>query len=249
MPRRAEIVRGYVQGMHMHWLQNSARKWLEILTPREPISIETRFLYNPDVKSVPAMVPGVIALLLIMIPAILSSLSVVREKELGSIINFYTTPVTRLEFLIGKQTAYVILAMINFILLVGVALLIFDVPLKGSFLTLAVATFIYVIISTSIGLLFSTLTSSQVAAIVGTAIITMVPTLNFSGLLDPISSLEGVAYFIGHIFPTSYYLTIARGTFSKGLSFHDLQMWFIPLILTIPILLGLTIALLRKQER
>lgn len=249
MPRRAEIVRGYVEGMHMHWLQNSARKWLETHTPKEPISIETRYLYNPDVKSVPAMVPGVIALLLIMIPAILSSLSVVREKELGSILNFYTTPVTRLEFLIGKQTAYVILALINFILLVGVALLIFDVPLKGSFLTLVVATFIYVIISTSIGLLFSTFTSSQVAAIVGTAIITMVPTLNFSGLLDPISSLDGIAYFIGHIFPTSYYLTIARGTFSKGLSFHDLWLWFIPLIVTIPILLGLTIALLRKQER
>lgn len=249
MPRRAEIVRGYVEGMHMHWLQNSARKWLETHTPKEPISIETRYLYNPDVKSVPAMVPGVIALLLIMIPAILSSLSVVREKELGSILNFYTTPVTRLEFLIGKQTAYVILGMINFILLVGVALLIFDVPLKGSFLTLAVATFMYVIISTSIGLLFSTFTSSQVAAIVGTAIITMVPTLNFSGLLDPISSLDGVAYFIGHIFPTSYYLTIARGTFSKGLSFHDLKLWFIPLIVTIPILLGLTIVLLRKQER
>lgn len=213
MPRRAEIVRGYVQGMHLHWLKNSARKWLGMTTIQEPISIETRFLYNPDVKSVPAMVPAVIALLLIMIPAILSSLSVVREKELGSILNFYTTPVTRLEFLIGKQTAYVILAMINFILLVGVALLIFDVPLKGSFLTLAVATFIYVIISTSIGLLFSTLTSSQVAAIVGTAIITMVPTLNFSGLLDPISSLEGVAYFIGHIFPASYYLTIASPTF------------------------------------
>lgn len=249
MPRRAEIVRGYVEGMHLHWLQNSASKWFEINAPKEPVSIETRFLYNPDVKSVPAMVPGVIALLLIMIPAILSSLSVVREKELGSILNFYTTPVTRLEFLIGKQTAYVILALINFILLVGVAVLIFDVPLKGSFLTLAVATFIYVIISTSIGLLFSTFTSSQVAAIVGTAIITMVPTLNFSGLLDPISSLDGVAYFIGHIFPTSYYLTIARGTFSKGLSFHDLWLWFIPLIVTIPILLGLTIALLRKQER
>lgn len=248
MPRRAEIIRGYVEGMHLHWLKNSASKWLEINAPKEPISIETRFLYNPDVKSVPAMVPGVIALLLIMIPAILSSLSVVREKELGSIINFYTTPVTRLEFLIGKQTAYVILAMINFILLVGVALLIFDVPLKGSFLTLAVATFLYVIISTSIGLLFSTFTSSQVAAIVGTSIITMVPTLNFSGLLDPISSLDGVAYFIGHIFPASYYLTIARGTFSKGLSFHDLQLWFVPLIVTIPILLGSTIAILRKQE-
>lgn len=249
MPRRAEIIRGYVEGMHLHWLQNSARKWLEIHTPRELISIETRFLYNPDVKSVPAMVPGVISLLLIMIPAILSSLSVVREKELGSIINFYTTPVTRLEFLIGKQTAYVILALINFILLVGVALLIFDVPLKGSFLTLAAATFLYVIISTSIGLLFSTFTNSQVAAIVGTAIITMVPTLHFSGILDPISSLDGGAYFIGHIFPTSYYLTIARGAFSKGLGFHDLQVWFIPLIVTIPILLGLTIALLRKQER
>jgi ribosome-dependent ATPase len=248
MPRRAEIIRGYVLGMHLHWLKNSASKGLQINMPKEPISIETRFLYNPDVKSLPAMVPGVISLLLIMIPSILSSLSVVREKELGSIVNFYSTPVTRLEFLIGKQTAYVFLALINFILLVGVALIIFDVPIKGSFLTLAVATVLYVIISTSIGLLISTFTHSQVAAIVGTAILTMVPAINFSGVLDPLSSLEGVGAFIGHIFPTTYYLIIARGTFSKGLGFHDLAPWFIPLIVTIPILIGLTASLLKKQE-
>ncbi len=249
MPRRAEIIRGYVLGMHLHWLENSANKWLEIPKPEVPITIQSRFLYNPDVKSIPAMVPGVIAILLMMIPAVLSTLSVVREKELGSIVNFYATPVTRFEFLIGKQLPYVFLAMINFILLVGLAVIYFGVPIKGSFLTLAAGSLLYVIISTSIGLLVSTFTDSQVAAIFGTTVITMLPTTQFSGILDPVSSLEGLGGWIGHIFPTTYYLTITRGTFSKGLGLENLTPSFLALLITIPILMGLTAAFLRKQER
>ena len=91
------------------------------------------------------MVPAVIPLLLLMIPAILTALSVVREKELGSIVNLYVTPVTRLEFLLGKQIPYVVLAMINFLLLTALAIFLFDVPVKGSFLTLPSAALLYVI--------------------------------------------------------------------------------------------------------
>ena len=153
MPRRAEIIRGYVLGMNLNWLNNAAKKWLEIHTPPEPISIEPRYLYNPDVKSVRAMVPAAIAILLMVIPAVLSTLSVVREKELGSIINLYVSPVTRLEFLIGKQIPYVVLGLINFILMVGMAITLFDVPVKGSFFTLLVGTILFVIASTAIGML------------------------------------------------------------------------------------------------
>lgn len=249
MPRRAEIIRGYVLGMNLHWLTNAARKWLEIPTPQQPISIETRYLYNPDVKSVKAIVPATFAIVLMIIPAVLSALSVVREKELGSITNFYVSPTTRLEFLIGKQLPYIFLAMIDFFLMVGLAIFIFDVPVKGSFLTLLVGTLLFVMTSTAIGLLISSFTKSQTAAIFGTAILTFLPTVNFSGLLDPISSLEGLGAFIGHIFPTSYYLIITRGVFSKGLGFDDLKIWFIPLILSIPTLLVFCALFLKKQER
>jgi ribosome-dependent ATPase len=248
MPRRAEIVRGYVLGMNLNWLTNSAKNLLEINAPQVPVAIETRYLYNPDIKSVRAMVPASIAILLMVIPAILSTLAVVREKELGSIINLYVSPVTKLEFLIGKQLPYVVLGMINFILMVGMAITLFNVPLKGSFLALLVGTILFVITSTSIGLLVSTFTKSQTSAIFGTCIITILPSINYSGLLDPISSLEGLGSYIGYIFPTSYYLIITRGVFSKGLGFEDLGFWYIPLLVSIPVLLGCCTIFLKKQE-
>ncbi len=247
MPARAETVRGYVQGMHSKWLAEKMSRGPDEAATRL-VSIETRFRYNPDIKSLVAMVPAVIPLLLILIPAILTALSVVREKELGSIINFYVTPVTRAEFLLGKQIPYVVLAMVNFLLLALLAVTAFGVPLKGSFATLAAGTFLYVIAATAIGLLISTFMRSQIAAIFGTAVLTILPAVQFSGLIDPVSSLEGAGAVIGRLFPTTYYVTIARGTFSKGLEFSDLYMSFIPLLLAPPILLGLSVALLKKQE-
>ena len=212
------------------------------------VNIETRFRYNPDVESLVAMVPAVIPLLLLLIPAMLTALSVVREKELGSIINFYVTPVTRLEFLLGKQLPYVVLGMANFLLLTLLAVTAFGVPLTGSFLTLAVAALLYVVAATAIGLLISTFMGSQIAAIFGTAVLTILPATQFSGMLDPVSSLEGAGAFIGQIFPTTHYLTISRGTFSKALDFVDLQISFVPLLIAVPVLLGLSVALLKKQE-
>jgi ribosome-dependent ATPase len=209
----------------------------------------TRFRYNPDIASLPAMVPGVIPLLLMLIPAILSALSVVREKELGSIVNLYVTPVTRLEFLLGKQIPYIALAMASFLLLTALAVFLFRVPLKGSFLALAVASLLYVTASTSFGLLISAFVRSQVAALFGTIVLSSLPAVQFSGLIEPVSSLEGAGAFIGRIFPTTHFLTISRGTFSKGLDFSDLQASFLPLALAVPVLIGLGTVLLRKQER
>jgi len=248
MPTRAETIRGYVQGMHSLWLaEKAARKSGRIEAPGL-VNIETRYRYNPDVESLVAMVPAVIPVLLVLIPAILTALSVVREKELGSIINFYVTPVTRLEFLLGKQIPYVALAMLNFLLLTLLAVTAFGVPLKGSFITLAAATLLYVIAATAIGLLISSFMRSQIAALFGTAVLTMLPAIQFSGLINPVSSLEGAGALIGRIFPTTYYLIIARGTFSKALDFSDLQMSFIPLLIAVPVLIGLSVALLKKQE-
>ena len=249
MPTRGETVRGYVQGIHAHWLATKAREagYGEALAGL--VNIETRFRYNPDVKSLVAMVPAVIPLLLMLIPAMLAALSVVREKELGSITNFYVTPTTRLELLLGKQFPYVVLSFLSFLLLTLLAVTVFGVPLKGSFLTLAVGALLYVGAATAVGLLISTFMRSQIAAIFGTAVLTILPAANFSGMIDPVSSLEGMGRLIGEVYPTTHFLTIARGTFSKALNFSDLHGAFLPLALAVPVLIGLSAALLKKQER
>jgi ribosome-dependent ATPase len=251
MPKRGETVRGYVQGMHALWAANRAKQASARADRAGLVNIATHFRYNPNVESIQAMAPAVIPLLLLLlllIPAILTSLSVGREKELGSIVNMYVTPVTRLELLLGKQLPYIALALLNFLLLVLLAVTLFGVPLKGSFVTLAAATLLYVAATTAFGLLISTFMHSQIAAIFGTALLTILPATQFSGMIDPVSSLEGAGALIGQIFPATHYLTIVHSTFSKALDFAGLWASLVPLLLAVPVLLGLCVALLRKQE-
>jgi ribosome-dependent ATPase len=248
MPQRAETVQGYVQGMHQNWLLTMSKQRLGRDLGVGPATVETRFRYNPDVKSLPAMVPAVIPMLLLMIPAMLTALSVVREKELGSIINLYVTPVTRSEFLLGKQLPYIVLAMFNFCLMTLLAVTLFGVPIKGNFLALSAAALLFVTFSTGFGLLASTFTRSQIAAIFVTMIGTMIPAIQFAGMMNPVSSLEGFGALIGRIYPASHFLTISRGVFSKALGFSDLHASFWPLLLSVPVILGLSIMLLKKQE-
>jgi ribosome-dependent ATPase len=247
MPQRAETVQGYVQGMHQGWLLDMAKHRLG-QNAVSPATIETRYRYNPDVLSLPAMVPSVIPLLLLMIPAMLTALSVVREKELGSIVNLYVTPVTRTEFLLGKQLPYLVLAMLNFGLMALLAVTLFGVPIKGSFITLAAGALLYVAFSTGFGLFCSTFTRSQIAALFLTIVATIIPAVQFSGLLNPVSSLAGVGALIGRIYPATYFLNITRGVFNKALGFSGLHASFWPLLLAAPVMVGLSILLLKKQE-
>jgi len=248
MPYRGETVRGYVQGLHLAYVQQLVLENTGV-SSGYPVNIVSRYRYNQDFKSIYAMVPAVIPILLIFIPAILMALGVVREKELGSITNLYVTPVTRLEFLLGKQLPYIVVALISFVLLLIQSQVIFQVPIKGSLLALSLGAVLYVIATTGIGLLISTFTSTQIAALFGTAILTILPTVSFSGLTSPVAALEGIAYWIGQCFPASYFLIISRGTFTKALGFADLIPQFIALAAFIPVLTLLSVALLRKQEK
>ncbi|MGQ2953045.1 MAG: ribosome-associated ATPase/putative transporter RbbA [Agrobacterium sp.] len=247
MPTRAETVQGYVQGMHQAWLTQKARELYGNAATLGSFQVALRYRYNPDVQSLVAIAPAVIPILLLMIPAMLAVLSVVREKELGSIINFYVTPVTRMEFLLGKQIPYIGLAMLNFFMLSALAVFGFGVPFTGSFLTFTAAALLYVIFTTGMGLVISSFINSQIAAIFATALITLIPAVQYSGLIDPVSSLEGFGAFIGRIYPTTYFVNISRGTFSKALDFGDLAGSFVPLVIAVPVLFGLGAALLKKQ--
>ncbi|MFC7704617.1 ATP-binding cassette domain-containing protein [Plastorhodobacter daqingensis] len=249
MPMRANTVQGYVQGMHADWVLRKARETYGAAATAGSFELVSRYRYNPDVRSIVAMVPAVILLLLLMIPAILTTLSVAREKELGSIINFYVTPVTRLEFLIGKQLPYVALGMLNFFLMMAMAVFFFGVPFSGSFAGLTLAALVYVGATTALGLLVSVFIASQVAALFATALLTMIPAVSYSGLIDPVSSLSGLGRAIGEVYPTTWFVVAARGAFSKAFGLADLVHPILAMGLAVPVILGIAALSLRKQAR
>ena len=248
MPSRAETIEGYVTGIHVKWLLQQASQMSQAQSSSS-INVVSRYLYNPDIRSLVAIVPAVIPMLLLMIPALLTSLAVVREKELGSIINLYVTPVSKLEFLLGKQLPYIATSFISFLLLVAMAVWLFNVPLKGDVLALFVIALLFVTFSTSFGLLASVFTNSQIAAILLTTIGTMVPAVQFAGMITPVSALEGAGRLIGEVHPVSYFLLASRGIFSKGLGFGTLDFAVFAIAIAIPITLWLATVLLNKQER
>jgi len=246
-PFTAETVRGYVEGVHQAYL-----KQLLLRTSGEtqvsPAKIEARFRYNQDFKSVFAMVPGVIMMLLALIPAMMTAVGVVREKEMGSITNLYATPVNALEFLLGKQLPYIAIAFASYITLLILALFLFQVPIKGSFVALTLGAVFYVIATTGFGLLVSCFVKTQVAAIFGTAVLIMLPVIEFSGLFTPVSSLSGGAKIMGMVFPSTYFQRISIGAFTKSLDFSDLAISFIALISIILLYLLLSLSMLKTQE-
>jgi ribosome-dependent ATPase len=248
MTYRGETVAQYVRAVNNTLLRTRATELGS--PPREyTASIQSRYMYNPSFESIYSIVPSVPALLLILIPAILMTVAIVREKELGSMINFYVTPTGRLEYLLGKQIPYVVIGMINFFILAGLALIVFQVPIKGSFLMLMLCTLFYLVVTTGIGMMTSTFTSTQVAAVFITAILTIQPTIQFAGLLQPVSTLEGGARFIGSIWPTTYYMHSSLGAYTKGLRPGLMMQDLIVLACAIPILWAVSAIGLRKQER
>jgi ribosome-dependent ATPase len=244
MPFRAETARGYVRGIHLTYLAQLAGGE----SGDERVATEPRFRYNQEFKSVYAMIPGVIMVLMMMVPAMMTAVGVVREKELGSITNLYATPVTRLEFLLGKQSIYIAVGLISFVSLVLMALLLFRVPVQGSAAALTAGALLYVAASTGFGLLLSNFVKTQIAAIFAAAILSVVPSVNFSGFMSPVSSLSGAAKWIGYFFPSSHFQLISVGAFTKGLGFAALVPSFAALALFIVLYLCLSLGLLKAQE-
>jgi ribosome-dependent ATPase len=246
LPFRAETIRGYVDGIALDYLQARLPDSRAAVTP---VSLQPRFRYNQDFKSVIAIVPGAIMLLLMLIPAMLTAVGVVREKELGSISNLYVSPTGIGEFLVGKQLPYVLLGFIAFLLLAGLAAPVFGLLPRGSLAALALGALLYVAAATSFGLLVSAFVRTQVAAIFAAAILCMIPTVNFSGLFYPTSTLEGFARIFGMLFPASWFQTISLGVFDKGLGFAH----FLPQLAALAgfalAFLGIARLLVRKQER
>jgi ribosome-dependent ATPase len=255
VPFRADTSRSYVEVAHQHFLtQKAARNPAPALHDpsqwpvRPTLDIEARLRYNQGFVSAVAEVPGTIMLLLMLIPASLAALGVVREKEVGSIVNLYASPATGTEFLLGKQLPYVVLGLVNFVCLVLLAVYVLHVPLKGSLQTLSVGAVLYVIAATGFGLLLSTVVRTQIAAIFAIGVLTVLPAVQFSGLLTPVSSLSPWAKITGLGFPSTYFQQVSVGTFTKALAFGDLTTNLLALALFAVGYIGLSCALLRTQE-
>jgi ribosome-dependent ATPase len=255
LPFRADTSRSYVEVAHQHFLATAAQRnpssgshdasqW----PVRSPLDIESRLRYNQGFVSAVAEVPGTIMLLLMLIPAALAALGVVREKEVGSIVNLYASPASGAEFLLGKQLPYVVLGLVNFVCLVLLAVYIIHVPLKGSLLTLIVGAGLYVVAATGFGLLLSTVVRTQIAAIFAIGVLTVLPAVQFSGLLTPVSSLSPWAKITGLGFPSTYFQQVSVGTFTKALGFNELATNLLALAVFAVGYIGLSCAILRTQE-
>ncbi|HWA49698.1 MAG TPA: ribosome-associated ATPase/putative transporter RbbA [Dongiaceae bacterium] len=247
-PFRAETARGYLDGLMVQHAAELARRQGGDPGDLLAVTFQPRLPFNPSFESVYAITPGVIMLLLAMIPAMMTALGVVREKEIGSIANFHATPVSRLEYLAGKQAPYIGIALLSFFSQWLTAILIFGIDTKGAPAALIAGALIYVMATTAFGLLVSTFVRTQIAAIFAAAIIIMIPAANFSGFLTPVSSLDDAGRLFGLAFPSAWFQQVSLGVFVKGLDWPDLWPNHLVLVGFALLYLALAILLLRKQE-
>lgn len=248
-PFRAESIKGYVSGTNMIYLRNKLTEDYGAGSGISNYSIKSRYWYNQASESKFTFVPGVIVVILMTIPAVMMTLSIVGEKEAGTITNFYATPLTKLEFLFGKQLVYLIIFFIVYLILTAVAVFFYRVPIKGSFTILALLSIIYILSTTSIGLLVSSFVKSQIAGLLITMIMTMIPAFTFSGLLTPISSLDKSGQFMSLLYPTSYFMHSTLGTFTKNIPISSILPNFLWITLFYVVIMSACVKLLKKQDK
>jgi ABC-2 type transport system permease protein len=208
-PSRASTMASYVQGV---LLQNSG----EVGTAAPMITLNTKYQFNRAMRDEEMIVPGIIALALLIAPAILSALLIAKEKETGTIFNFYASPLRKSEFIIAKLTPVFLLHSVNIVVLFLWAVYLFDVPFRGNFLLYLMTGMLFLFISISIGLLVSIIASTQIVAIVATMIVTVIPGFIYSGMLMPISSMTGLSYVEAHLYPTMYFTHLLYDFFLVG---------------------------------
>lgn len=227
-PTRATTMESYVKGVILNAAADMGKK-----ESAQLITINSRNLFNQAMRDENAIVPGLIGLALLVAPAILAALTIVKEKERGTIFNFYSSPITKEEFLIAKLTPPFLLHSLNIFILFLIAEYLFNLPFRGSFTLFWASSELYILISLSIGLLVSIITRSQIVAVVLTVIITILPGFLYSGILLPISSMDKEAYIEAHLFPVMYYNHIIYDTFliGQGLASKKIQLYLLILAL------------------
>ncbi len=222
-PSRAAIITGYVSAINGLYNQQlladlASRRGLP-MTSLLPVQVNLSVWYNPTLESKNAVVPGLLVLILMLFPALLGSLLVVREKESGTIFNLYASPTGRLDIIIGKLLPYLAVAMLDYFMIFGVSRWIFEVRFTGSFFVLTAGAVLYSVCTIGIGLLVSIVTRSQLAAMFITLMVTMTTAFNYSGFVTPVASMDAVGQFIAQLIPATHFMTVVRGSYLKGFGF------------------------------
>lgn len=224
-PLQTDIAKGYIVAINQAFGEDLVSEYIsklrrvgraEARRAVRPIVLEIRYLYNEEVRSSWSTVPALVMFTLMLSSPLLTALGIVREKETGSIYNIYSSTVSRTEFLAGKLLPYIAISLFNVGILWLMAVLLFQVPFKGSFLFFYSASVLFVLCTAGIGLLISLLVQTQMAALIITMVVAILPTILFSGLLVPVASLSRGAQIQAHIFPGMFYTDIVRGSFLKG---------------------------------
>jgi len=246
-PTRGTTIEAYIQGTIISAVQEIAKSLGIVQTGL--IQIDNRNLFNQAMRDENAIVPGLIGLVLLIAPAILAALLIVKEKERGTIFNFYASPLSRGEFLFAKLFPAFLLHSVNIFILLLLTLYVFNVPFRGSFFLYWFASELYILISISIGMLISIITSRQIVAVVLTLIITIIPGFLYSGMLMPISSMDGASKIEAHIFPVMYYNHIIYDTFliGQGLASQKILLYLGILFVYIFVLFAIGVKLLKKE--
>jgi ABC-2 type transport system permease protein len=181
-----------------------------------PVAIEPRVWYNEDMLSAAFFVPGLVALILILISALLTSITIAREKETGTMEQILVAPIHPLEIMLGKVIPYIFLAFTDGLIILGVAYFWFQVPFEGSFITLLSMMVVYVFTALCIGIFISTIAQTQQVAMMATILATLMPTVLLSGFIFPLDSLIPLLQFISYAIPARYFLVIIRAVMLKG---------------------------------
>ena len=210
------------------------------------IEARIRVWFNPQLESRHFMVPGIVALLLLVITTNLSSMAIVREKELGTLEQLNVTPVTRWELIVGKLLPYGIIGIIDVVIVVAAALVWFDIPLRGSPLLLLVCSIIYLLTTLGLGLFVSTISDTQQQAMMTATFFFLMPMLYLSGFIFPIENMPAVIQKITYLIPLRYFIVIVRGIFLKGVGIAVLWPQILALLVWGLVIVGLAVARSRK---
>jgi ABC-2 type transport system permease protein len=250
-PSRALVVNGYIAAVDAQFAAQLAGRALARRgvagATAPPVSVEGRVWYNPSLETKNSLIPGFLLIALMFYPGMLASLVVVREKERGTIFNLSCSPVSRTQVIAGKAAPYVGIACVNYVLLLALCLFVFQVRFVGSVLVLTAAAFVYIVASVGVGLVISVFCRTQVAAMLVTFIGMMTPSMLFSGMMTPISSMEPAAQLISRLIPASYFMTMVRGVFMKGLGFAEYRSDLATLTLFSAIVYAIAIIGFRKR--
>jgi len=242
----ATIAQGYALAI-VNQFTATRRKGRVTLTTGPPITIASRVWYNPELKSVNFIVPGVMAVIMMIVGAILTSLSIVKEKERGTIEQILVSPIRPLEMMIGKIAPYLVIALVDLAIIIVAGYVLFGVPIKGSIAQLGIFALLYIFCALGVGVFVSTIADTMQNAMLAAIFLSLLPSIMLSGFVFPLEDLPAPVRAVSYVFPARYFVTAIRGIYLKGVGLEVLWPEAMLLVVFATAIVGFSAA--RFQDR